>query len=135
MATSTLLLDSSILIEFFRKHDKAKTILFQLTAHYSFCVSVITSFEFQVGIKTVRQQQEYETLMANIQILSIDAACIDEAVSIFKRLKSQNSQVELADLLIGATATRYQLSLATLNQKHFARIPNLTLLDLSPHQS
>lgn len=134
MATPTLLLDSSILIEFFRKRNKAKSIFFRLTNDYRFSISVITSFEFQIGIKSERQQREYEILRQHVQILSIDSACIDQAVALYSHLIAQNAKIELADLLIGASAVRYQLPLATLNQKHFTRIPNLGLLDLEPYQ-
>jgi tRNA(fMet)-specific endonuclease VapC len=131
MATSTIILDSSILIDFFRKRNKTKSILFQLTDEYLFCLSVMTAFEIQIGIKSERQQYEYQTLMENVQTLPIDQLCIDKAVEIYRFLKSQNAQIGLADLLIGATAVRYDLPLATLNRRHFERIPNLSLIDIT----
>lgn len=51
----------------------------------------------------------------------------------YKALKPKNALIELADLLIGATAISNSVPLATLNKKHFERIPNLVLIDLSPN--
>ncbi len=130
MDAPTILLDTSILIDFFRKRDKSKSIILQLVDKYHFCISVITAFEMKIGIQTQAQQNDYEVLTKNIEILSIDEACIDEAVAIYKALKSTNSMIELADLLIGATAISNSLPLATLNAKHFERIAKVTLADL-----
>jgi predicted nucleic acid-binding protein len=130
MDASTILLDTSILIDFFRKRDKSKSVLHQLAGKNHFCISVITAFEMKIGIQTQAQQNDYDVLTKNIEILPVDGACIDEAVTMYKALKSTNTMIELADLLIGATAVSNSLPLATLNTKHFERIANVTLVDL-----
>lgn len=126
MDSATILLDTSILIDFFRKRDKAKSILFQLSDQYRFGISAITAFETKIGIQTQVQQNDYAIITKNMEILPVDDLCIDQAVSIYKVLKPTNALIELADLLIGATAVSNSLPLATLNQKHFERIPNIT---------
>ncbi len=128
MAASTILLDSSIIIEFFRKSKKERSVFHQLASDYMFSVSVITDFEIRIGLKSNRQKIEYQMLMSNIQILPLDQSSIDHAVRIYADLKKKNALLELADLLIGATAIRYSLPLATLNRKHFSRIENIELV-------
>lgn len=130
MAAETILIDTSILIDFFRKREKSKSVLVRLSNHYRFCISAVTAFEIKIGIQTQAQQSDYELLTQNIDILPIDDSCIDAAVTIYKSLKPQNALIELADLLIGATAISNSLSLGTLDRKHFERISNLTLIDL-----
>ena len=71
--------------------------------------------------------------MENIEILPVDDFCIDEAVKIYNHLKKINNLVELADLLIGATAISNSLPLALLNEKHFNNIPNLELISAPTH--
>ncbi len=56
MDTSTIVLDTSILIDFFRKQDKTKSVLLQLTDKYRFSISVITAFEIKIGIQTESQK-------------------------------------------------------------------------------
>lgn len=134
MATERIVLDTSILIDFFRKENKAKAVLFRLSYQYRFCVAVIVAFELLIGIKSERQQQQYDALMADIEILPLDQLGVEQAAKIHKHLKRKNARIGLEDLLIGATSIRHQLPLATLNEKHFARIPALTLVDLTPYQ-
>lgn len=134
MDATTILLDTSVLIDFFRKRDKSKSVLFQLTDKCHFSISVITAFKVKIGIQTQTQQNDYDILIKNIEILSVDHACIAEAVTLYKALKQKNALIELADLLIGATALSNSLPLATLNRKHFERISNLTLMTLPQSQ-
>ena len=130
MDSQKILLDTSILIDFFRKKNKSKLILYQLIPEYEFCLSIITSFGIRIGIKTDRQKRDYEILIEYFDILPIDEACIDVAVDIYTFLKKRNAMIELADLFIGATAVSNSLRLATLNRKHFNNIPDLMLLPL-----
>jgi tRNA(fMet)-specific endonuclease VapC len=131
MATKTALLDSSMLIDCFRKKNKSKSILYILSANYRFCISSITVFEIKIGLKTERQNRDYNILMENIEIFPVDDFCIVEAVKIYKHLKEKNNLVELADLLIGATAISNSLPLASLNEKQFTNFPDIELLSFS----
>ncbi|WP_418884486.1 type II toxin-antitoxin system VapC family toxin [Cognataquiflexum rubidum] len=47
------------------------------------------------------------------------------AIEVYASLKKQNKLIDLADLLIGATAKNHRIPLATLNKKHFQRIEGL----------
>ena len=54
-----------------------------------------------------------------------------EAARIFgeqrNRLRAEGQMIGDLDLLIGATALRYELILLTNNRRHFERIPNLNI--------
>lgn len=56
-------------------------------------------------------------------------------VETYNYLKQTNQFIGFQDLIIGTTALHYRLPLATLNHKHFSRIPELELVDLTPYQS
>jgi tRNA(fMet)-specific endonuclease VapC len=45
-------------------------------------------------------------------------------------LAARGIAIALDDLLIGATALQHNFSVATLNVKHFAQIPNLSIISL-----
>jgi len=94
-------------------------------------LSIITVFEIRIGLKTDKQSQDYQTLTKNIEILSIDEECINEAVNIYNHLKKHNNLIELADLLIAAKAMSNSLPLATFNIKHFENISNLKIIPYS----
>lgn len=54
--------------------------------------------------------------------------CADYAINIYLDLLKRNQMIDLADILIGSAALRYDLPLATLNGKHFERIKGLKIL-------
>lgn len=52
------------------------------------------------------------------------------AVKITKFLKSSNKLIEIPDIFIGATALANNMGIATLNKKHFERIPGLSIVEV-----
>ena len=126
MDRTCICLDSSILIDYFRKTQKEKTLFFQLTQRYDFAISVITKLEILNGAN-IEQQEFWNQVFRKCRMLPLGEPEIDEAILIIKALRLQNQMIELADILIAATAKVHQLKLATLNKKHFARIENLEI--------
>ena len=123
-----ILLDSSILIELFRKREKDNTQFFGLTKTYkSLCISSITYYE--IGIGNRKSYADYwEELCENLHILPFDKQCSDNAISIYLDLLKANKMIDLAEILIGATALTHNLPIATLNDKHFTRIKGLEII-------
>lgn len=122
-----ILLDSSILIELFRKKDKSKTLFYKIAQdNPELAISSITHYE--VGIGNNRLHQEYwDSLCENLIVLPFDRICSETAISVYRVLKSNNKLIDLADLLIGATSLSHEIPIATLNKKHFERIPGLKI--------
>lgn len=58
MAQELILLDTSVLIEYFRKEDKRNSYFYKLTVStkMAFAISVISEFEILIGA-TAQQQQ------------------------------------------------------------------------------
>ena len=123
-----ILLDSSILIELFRKKDKEKTLFYSLAKTYkTLCISSITYYE--IGIGNRKSHSDYwEKLSENLRILPFDKECSDNAITIYLDLLKANKMIDLADILIGATALTHNLPIATLNDKHFNRIKGLEII-------
>ena len=67
-----ILLDSSILIELFRKKDKEKTLFYSLSQSYSdLCISSITHYE--IGIGNRQSHADYwESLSDNLSVIPFD---------------------------------------------------------------
>ncbi|AEE48642.1 type II toxin-antitoxin system VapC family toxin [Haliscomenobacter hydrossis] len=123
-------LDTSILIDFFRKEKKENSLFFRLTQQYRiFTVSVITEYEIFVG-SNQEQQEFWENFFSRIVVLPFDSASSQVAVQIFKDLKAKNKLIEIPDILIAATAINNNLPLATTNLKHFDRIEGLELVSM-----
>ena len=121
-------IDSSVLIDFFRKVDKTKSFFYKLTkSHKLFAVSVITEYEILVG-SNEETNLFWNNFFEKINVLPFDKQANIEAVKIFKQLKKDNNLIEIPDILIGATSMANNLKLATLNKKHFQRIKGLELI-------
>ncbi|NJL75631.1 MAG: type II toxin-antitoxin system VapC family toxin [Saprospiraceae bacterium] len=121
-------LDTSVLLEYFRKTKKENAFLTALLSRYDvFATSVITEFEIYSGA-TDEQMKFWDTFFQQIDILPLNTEAIQIAATLFKQLKLQNSLIDMPDLFIAATALSYQLPLATLNVKHFERIHQLELI-------
>ena len=128
MARQVVLLDSSILIDFFRKKDKTKTSFYQLSDSFGeFSISSITEYEITCGA-TESQMNYWKEFLQRITILSFDSREVAKARFIYKELKKNRKQIAIADLFIAATAIANNLPLATLNKKHFESIEGLELV-------
>ncbi len=128
MAGELICLDTSVLIDYFRKTEKKNSFFFDLTNRYAdFSISVITEFEILGGCNDV-QKTFWNELFKGFAILPFDQKASQEAVRIFHELKPAGNLIEMPDLFIGAIAKANGLKLATLNEKHFARIKGLELI-------
>ena len=129
MADKIILVETSILIDYYRKTDKGKSIWVNLVRQgYSFAVSVVTKYEIYAGA-TPNQLIFWDSVFKAIKVISLDELSIDTSVIINSALKRKRKQIDLADLFIAATAVAYNLPLVTLNRKHFDRIDTLQLMD------
>ncbi|MBA4409753.1 MAG: hypothetical protein C0397_10075 [Odoribacter sp.] len=64
----------------------------------------------------------------NLRVIPFDKACSNSAVAIYSELLKTNKMIDLADILIGATAVTHSIPIATLNVKHFDRIKGLEII-------
>lgn len=129
MAEKIILVDTSVLIDYFRKSDKEKAALVGLVKQgYTYCISSVTEYEIYRGA-LLGQIPFWDNLLQIIEVLPFDKAASRIAVDINAELRRKRKQIAIAYLFIAATAVANGLSLATLNKKHFDRIVELTLID------
>jgi tRNA(fMet)-specific endonuclease VapC len=120
-----ILVDTSVLIDYFRKQNKEKVILFELFSQKEdLAISVITKYELMIGSNKL-QDSFWNTLLDSIKIFSLDEAIVDETILIKKELKVKNNEIGLADMIIAATARFNKIKLITLNYNHFKKVTNL----------
>lgn len=98
------------------------------------CISVITAIELLYGAYGApKKYYDQELSKARMLIDYYSVIGIDDAVEIFCmekiRLESVGMPIEDFDLLIGATAKAYGLTVVTHNVKHFNRIEDLKVED------
>ncbi|WP_199562721.1 type II toxin-antitoxin system VapC family toxin [Pedobacter chinensis] len=123
------MVDTSILIDYFRKKDKSKTRLFALSKKFeNLCISSITEFEIFTGAKS-EQLDFWKTILTNFIVFPFDSDAALTAVEIQNKLKKLRKTIDKADLFIASTAVAYNLVFDTSNRKHFENIEDLKLLN------
>ncbi|HEY4323238.1 MAG TPA: type II toxin-antitoxin system VapC family toxin [Mucilaginibacter sp.] len=129
MGEKLALLDTSILIEFFRKTDKRNSSFYRLSDTFDgFCISVITEYEIFIGATSPAQKDYWRSFLERITIISLNSETVQTAITLNEELKRTRNQIDSADLFIAATSVYNDLPLATLNNKHFDRITGLNLV-------
>lgn len=129
MADTLILVDTSILIDYYRKTDKSNSVWVALIRQgYQFAISAITKYEIYSGA-TQSQLDFWNNVLLAIEVIPFSEASVDTAVAINATLKRKRKQVDLSDLFIAATAITYNLPMATLNRKHFERIDGLRIVE------
>jgi len=121
-------LDTSVLIDYYRKKEKSKSLFFQLTGKYStFAVSAVTEYELYLG-NSQEQNMFWDDFFSQITVFPFDTKAAKQAVAIYKQLKQQNQLIDIPDIMIAGTAMQNNIPLATLNRKHFERINGLKMI-------
>jgi predicted nucleic acid-binding protein len=123
--SSLVLLDTSIFIDYFRKKNKKKSILFKLAVNENILLftSSIVYYEYFCGV-------DYTDIFEGIEVLPFLKSDAEVASEIYKKFKKKNSLIGEKDILIAASAINNGMSLATLNMKHFKKIEDLEIFDL-----
>jgi predicted nucleic acid-binding protein len=87
MADKMILVDTSILIDYYRKTDKDNSIWIELVrSGYKFAVSSVTKYEIFSGA-TAAQLRFWDDVLKMIEVISFDEVCADTAVEINAGLK------------------------------------------------
>ena len=130
MVKETILIDTSLFIDYYRKKNKENTLLVELAKKYDFAISVITKFELLMGVKDKEERLFWQSLFKDIIIFPLADKEVEMSTEIMKHLRATNKLIGLQDIFIAATAIENRISLATLNLKDFIKVPELKLISL-----
>ena len=128
MADKGIMIDTTILIDYFRKTDKNNSALVKHSLKYDkIYISTVTEFEVINGASP-SQLDFWNSILKGFTILDFDSKAARQAGVIVQQLKLKRKNIDKPDLFIAATAIVNNLILDTANKKHFAPIDNLRLL-------
>ncbi len=130
MENRRVLIDTSIVIEYLRSQNRKVSAFVKLFKDNDLCISAISIFELYNGATNESKKHDIEILCYELENIDFDTDTAKTASEIYRNLRSKNKIIEFRDILISATAIRYNLPIATLNVKHFERIENLQLISL-----
>lgn len=127
MASSGVVIDTSIFVEYLRSRNRPQTSLVNLPTNTVFYASAITVFELYSGATDAQKKLEIDTLLQEVLILPFNTATAQSAGLIYQDLRRKGKMIEVADILIAATALANGLPVKTLNIGHFQRISTLVV--------
>jgi tRNA(fMet)-specific endonuclease VapC len=125
-----IFLDSSVLIEYFRKTKKQKSFFYQLQlqqGYSGFLISGVIQIEIFQG-SNYKQKFFWENLFQDLILVPFGIKATQSTLEIISELRLKRRGLPIADLIIAGTALSLNLPLATLNKKHFTDIDGLQLL-------
>ncbi|MDQ2720413.1 MAG: type II toxin-antitoxin system VapC family toxin [Bacteroidota bacterium] len=128
MADKKLMVDTSLLIDFFRKTDKNNARLVSHFRNYNqLYISSITEFEILNGAKLLHVEF-WNGMLPRFTILDFDSKAARLAVTITEQLRAKRKTIDKPDLFIAATAIANGLYFDTFNIKHFVQIDKLLMV-------
>ena len=135
-----IILDSSVLIAGERRKDSVAEVLERVEAVCGKTVaalSAVTAVELTHGIyraKTdadrLRRETFVEDVYRSVAVHSLTLGVARLAGRIHGEQMGRGLSIDFPDLLIGATALHLGFDVATINIKHFQRIPGLNVVSL-----
>ncbi len=124
----SVLVDTNIIINALRGIEPEIDALNALSIE-GLSTSIITLGELYHGAFRTRDPQRQlivvRDFLAEYAILGLSEPIMEQFGQIRAELHRQGNPIENFDLLIGATAVAYGMSLLTRNVRHFSRIPGL----------
>jgi hypothetical protein len=120
--TMPMLLDTDVMIDFFRGHAKAKELFNQTSTNI--ILSAIVVAELYAGVKGNEEQAILEEFISLFPVVPVSTE-IAKAGGLYKRDYGKSHGVGLADAILAATAEAENAELKTLNTKHYPMFQDL----------
>jgi len=118
----SILLDTDILVDFFRGHSKAVAFV---NAHAARVIlSSIVVAELYAGVKGDAEQAALDNFVSLFRVVPVGTE-IAKAGGLYKRDYGKSHGVGLADAILVATAEAENADLKTLNTKHYPMLKDL----------
>jgi len=116
------LLDTDVLVDFFRGYSKAVTFVNVNAARI--ILSSIVVAELYAGVKGDAEQATLENFVSLFRVVPVSAD-IAKVGGLYKRDYGKSHGVGLADAILAATAEAENAELKTLNTRHYPMLKSL----------
>jgi predicted nucleic acid-binding protein len=126
MKSKGFLLDTTVLIDFFRGQESAVDLITKLADEFVLAVSPVTIAEIYAGIRAA-EIHRVEELLNTLLLFQINGSVARRAGLYQRDYRRKGITLALADGLIAATAVENDLTLVTKNLRHFP-MPELMVI-------
>lgn len=120
----TALIDTSVLVDYLRGHQRAAELLERERAAAPLHASEMTRLEILAGMRP-SEEEGTRSLLLTLVWHPVDSEVAEEAGALGRRWLPSHRAIDGADLAIAATAIRTGARLLTRNVRHFPMFANL----------
>ena len=126
MASSNLIVDTDIIIDFLRRYSN---ILPQVATQYQCYLTAISLFELQMSvIRSEQQAQRFSDILPHFSVLPFDANAAHHAATLGQQLQQSGQIIGLPDTLIAGICLSQNMPLLTRNTRHYEIVTGLQLV-------
>ena len=125
-----ILADTDVLIDYLNGVSPVYEQVARYVDAEQLATTVITIFELLSGADEGKRGKATKAVAGSLPILSLDIASAERAAVIRRHLDRTGKSIGMADSLIAGIALASDLPLLTRNRGHFARVPNLKLVEI-----
>lgn len=120
--TGPILLDTDVLIDFFRGYGKA--VSFVNRNNDRIILSSIVVAELFAGVKGDKEEVALQNFVSLFRVIPVDTE-IGKAGGLYKRDYGKSHGIGLADAILAATVQKENAELKTLNIKHYPMLKGI----------
>lgn len=123
---STLLFDTTVFIDYFRKKADANVLITQAASGMiAASISVITSAELWKGVCKRSDERAHELVISPFERIPVSHELAVRGGELSCLCVQQGYTVTVPDGILGATAEKYNLTIVTRNRKHFNELQKI----------
>ncbi|CAN5331073.1 type II toxin-antitoxin system VapC family toxin [soil metagenome] len=126
MAIDGVVADTDVVIDFLRGSGEGVAVVEDLLRTGRCLVSAITAYELAAGALS-QTEQTAVAAFCTPRTLAFSRRTAEEAGRLARVLRERGTPIGVADTLIAGLCLERGAALATRNQRHFSRVPGLTL--------
>ena len=126
-----MLIDSDVLIDYLRGREPSRSRLVTEFTLRRLHTTAINQFELLSGARQPESRRTVEQLLKLLDIVALDADAAAVSAQVRRDLQARGFDIGMGDSLIAGIALAKRLPLLTRNRRHFERVTDLKLIDLS----
>lgn len=123
-----ILADTDVLIDYLAGKGNVEQIA-DAAARGQLATTAITCYELLTGAGEGKRGEAVRQLVAFLEVVPLDREGAERASRVRRQLEGKGEGIGMADSLIAGIALARGLALWTRNQRHFARVEKLKLVD------
>lgn len=116
-----------MLIAFLRNSEPGATSVTRAVQTYNCGVTAITAYELLFGVHRSKKEIGESALLGMMTTWPFDHHASKIAAQLHANLIGTNRDIGVKDVLIAAVCLANSLPILTLNERHFGRVPGLTI--------